>query len=197
MQDPVDYRSAYRHSPVAQMITRKRIIADCSVLFAEMFRTTREELVGQTVRVLYPTQLDFEKSGRRVVPILASKGYFSDSRVMRRMDGELFWVNVYGFSEHRDDPYAEALWMFADMPADPAGDGLPRVSSRQLDSDARGSMTPRERDVAALLIQGGTAKQIGKALNISPRTVEVYRTRLLRKFHVRSTAALVQSLLSD
>lgn len=193
----IDYRCAYRHAPVAQMTTRQRIITDCSLRFAQMFRTTREALCGQTVRVLYPTQIDFEKSGRRVVPILARHGSFSDARVMRRTDGELFWVNVHGVSLHRDDPYAEAFWVFAEMPTEAPSAGRTRASQLQMNADARGSMTPRERDIAALLIQGHTAKQIGKTLEISPRTVDVYRTRLLRKFNVRSTQALVRSLLSD
>ena len=56
-------------------------------------------------------------------------------------------------------------------------------------------MTPRERDIAALLIERKTGKEIGKALGISPRTVDVYRTRLLRKYGVASTAELVMKLL--
>jgi DNA-binding CsgD family transcriptional regulator len=42
-------------------------------------------------------------------------------------------------------------------------------------------LTPREREVAALLIQGLTSKLVGRRLDISPRTVDVYRARLMRK----------------
>ena len=54
----------------------------------------------------------------------------------------------------------------------------------------------RERDVATLLIDSKTAKEIGKSLGISPRTVEIYRSRLLRKFNVPSTPELIEKLLS-
>jgi len=64
-----------------------------------------------------------------------------------------------------------------------------------VDSTLRGSMTPRERDIAALLIERKTGKEIGETLGISPRTVDVYKTRLLRKYGIASTAELVKQLL--
>ncbi|NMM26646.1 MAG: hypothetical protein HHJ12_04960 [Glaciimonas sp.] len=45
------------------------------------------------------------------------------------------------------------------------------------------------------MIEGRTGKEIGKALGISPRTVDIYRTRLLRKYNVKSTVELVKQLL--
>ena len=42
-------------------------------------------------------------------------------------------------------------------------------------------LTPREREIAALLVEGLTSKGVGKRLDISPRTVDVYRARLMRK----------------
>jgi DNA-binding CsgD family transcriptional regulator len=56
-------------------------------------------------------------------------------------------------------------------------------------------MTPRERDIAALLMERRSGKEIGKALGISPRTVDVYKTRLLRKYGVTSSEELVSKLL--
>ena len=191
----IDYQSAFYNMPVAHMISRQRVIADCNQLFADMFDITREALLNQTVRVLYPTQIDFEQFGKRVIPILAKHGRFTDSRIMRRTNGSLFWVRVSGFSQYRDDPYVEALWVFTEMPGEASETAKP-IHAQHINSHARDSMTPRERDVAALLIQNQTAKQIGKTLGISPRTVEVYRARLLRKFNAPSTVSLIKSLLS-
>jgi len=56
-------------------------------------------------------------------------------------------------------------------------------------------LTPRERDVATLLIDGKTGKEVAKVLDISPRTVDIYRTRLLRKYNAKNTQALVELLL--
>ena len=50
--------------------------------------------------------------------------------------------------------------------------------------------------IAALLIEGLTSKLIGKRLAISPRTVDVYRARLMRKVGALGTAELVNKLLN-
>ena len=56
-------------------------------------------------------------------------------------------------------------------------------------------LTAREREVAAFLMNGMTSKEIGRALDISHRTVEIYRARLMRKFKSSTTADLVHKLL--
>ena len=62
------------------------------------------------------------------------------------------------------------------------------------------STTSREHAVvhriAALLIDGLTSKLIGRRLGISPRTVDVYRARLMRKLGAATTAELVNKLLA-
>ncbi len=46
------------------------------------------------------------------------------------------------------------------------------------------------------LMGGLTSKEIGRALSISHRTVEVYRARLMRKYKASTTADLVPKLLA-
>jgi DNA-binding CsgD family transcriptional regulator len=58
------------------------------------------------------------------------------------------------------------------------------------------SLTPREKDVAALACLGYTNRQIGKKLNISPETVKVYLQRALMKFGLASKSNL-RMLLKD
>ncbi|MCK6432065.1 MAG: helix-turn-helix transcriptional regulator, partial [Aquabacterium sp.] len=60
----------------------------------------------------------------------------------------------------------------------------------------RVEFTPREREIAALLIEGLTSKLIGKRLGVSPRTVDVYRARLMRKVGASTTPELVNKLLA-
>lgn len=50
--------------------------------------------------------------------------------------------------------------------------------------------------MAARLLDGLTSKEIGRALAISHRTVEVYRARLMRKYKSGTTADLVHKLAS-
>lgn len=49
-----------------------------------------------------------------------------------------------------------------------------------------GALSPRERDVLTGLIEGRANKVIAYELDISPRTVEVYRANLMSKLNVRS-----------
>ena len=56
-------------------------------------------------------------------------------------------------------------------------------------------MTPRERDILRLVSMGNTSREIASILHISPRTVEVHRFNLRRKFNVRNLAQLLRVAL--
>ncbi len=56
-------------------------------------------------------------------------------------------------------------------------------------------LTAREREVMDLLVAGESTKAIAAALAVSPRTVEVHRSHVMRKLRVRSVAALVRLAL--
>jgi DNA-binding NarL/FixJ family response regulator len=55
------------------------------------------------------------------------------------------------------------------------------------------SLTQREQQVLQLLASGHTSKQIGLQLGIATRTAETFRARLMKKFEVSNTAALVKA----
>ncbi len=52
-------------------------------------------------------------------------------------------------------------------------------------------LTPREREILILIAQGHTNQEIARMLYISPKTVEVHRTRLMRKLNLRNVAQVV------
>ncbi|PWR25211.1 response regulator transcription factor [Zavarzinia aquatilis] len=54
------------------------------------------------------------------------------------------------------------------------------------------SLSPRERDVLDLMIDGKQSKQIAHALGISPKTVEVHRANIRQKLGTDSLAQIVQ-----
>ena len=57
------------------------------------------------------------------------------------------------------------------------------------------SLTPREREVLGLIVEGKLNKQIADDLGISIKTVEVHRSRVMEKMGVDSVAELVQLVL--
>lgn len=56
-------------------------------------------------------------------------------------------------------------------------------------------LTAREREVLDMVVEGRHNREIAEALAISPRTVEVYRARMMEKLHVRRLPDLVRLML--
>ena len=63
---------------------------------------------------------------------------------------------------------------------------------RRTDAAKLARLTPREREVLEHAVNGKHAKEIASALGISPRTVEVHKTRIMEKLEVRNIAELVR-----
>src|SRR5690606_27855559 len=55
-------------------------------------------------------------------------------------------------------------------------------------------LTPRERDVARLFAQGLQNRHIAAELGISPRTVEVYKARMMEKLDCRNLAEVLRAI---
>jgi PAS domain S-box-containing protein len=184
----IDYRQAFEQAPVGMVLSRHRVIVDCNARLCEMFGATRSALVGQSFRVLYPSVAEFERIGRRMEPILNASGRYADNRMMKRVGdlhgvfaGDTFWCHVSGQALNRAAPHEAGIWTFEDL------------GSRR---SAKAELTPREREVAAQVMQGRTSKEIGRVLGISHRTVELHRARLMRKYAAATTAELVQKLMT-
>jgi len=54
------------------------------------------------------------------------------------------------------------------------------------------TLTPREREVLTLLAEGKSNKEIGDVLYISPKTVDVHRTNIMKKLDIHSIVQLVK-----
>ena len=63
-------------------------------------------------------------------------------------------------------------------------------------SEIDASLTSREREILKLLAEGLTMQQIGRRLDISPRTVETHVANLYRKLAVRSRVQAVSRAAS-
>lgn len=179
MTDPDLARLGFHEAPVALLILSHRRIQQVNAEFELLFGWPLAELEGQSVRVLYPSSVDYEKTGSRWARRLAGQQRHEDERFMRRADGRTVWMRARGRTLTPDEPFRLTLWAF-----DPVPD---RISG----TDA---LTLREREVARHVVSGLTSKEIGQALGISPRTVEVHRAALMRKLGVARAAELVARL---
>jgi RNA polymerase sigma factor (sigma-70 family) len=57
-------------------------------------------------------------------------------------------------------------------------------------------LTPRERDVMELAAEGLNNREMAAQLAISPRTVEVYKARMMEKMQVRRQSELIRLVLA-
>ena len=177
----IDYQEIFTHAPVGMCVLQHRIMHKANLALATMFGYEQADLAGQSVSLLYPSVDEFEHTGIRLLPLLNCEGAYADERIMRRASGELFWCHVTGRSLVPADPHAAGIWTFEDLSTKrPVASGL----------------TPREREIAALMVDGKTSKMIARQLDLSPRTVEMHRARLMAKFSASTSSELIHKLLS-
>ena len=58
--------------------------------------------------------------------------------------------------------------------------------------DSLGLLSPRERQIVAMVVAGQSSAAIGEQLHLSPKTVDTYRSRLMAKIGVADVPALVR-----
>ena len=71
-----------------------------------------------------------------------------------------------------------------------------RIMARRGFEERLSTLTAREKDVMELVVQGLPNKSIATNLNVSHRTVEIHRARVMEKMGARSVAELVRMDLS-
>jgi PAS domain S-box-containing protein len=177
---PINFETIFLYAPVGMCISDNRVIKSCNDALATMFGYQRADLDGKSFLVLYPTLDEFLRTGDRIVPIMNAKGRYSDERIMRRANNELFWCHVSGRALDPREPLGAGVWTFED------------VSEKR---PVTAELTPREREIAALLVQGKTSKMIARDTALSPRTVEMHRAKLMRKFSASTSSELVHKLV--
>lgn len=169
---------AFDLAPIGLVLTENRIIKSCNLTFAHMFGYSREEVLLQSFRMLYPSATEFDAIRDVGLPALSATGEYSDERIMHRRDGTPFWARVRVATPNLQNPLSRTILSFAD------------ISGQRLEIE----LTPREKQVVMRLAQGRTSKEIARDLGLSPRTIDDYRARLLRKFEVRNIAELLSRI---
>lgn len=176
-----DYeRLAFHYAPDATLILAERVILRASLRVEAVFGWKPAELEGQSIRVLYPGQTDYERIGERARRAMLQAPVYRDERFMRRKDGQVAWMEGHGTALNREEPQKLAIWTYRPLEAAPGGEG---------------PLTAMEKRIARYLVNGFTSKEIAQALGSSPRTVEVHRANMIRKMGVRNSAELVRRLL--
>ncbi len=169
---------AFDEAPIGIVLTERRIIRACNRSFAAMLGYAREHLLGQSFRMLYASQQEFERIRDIGLEPLRQGGAYSDERLVLRRDGSRIWCRFRARTLTPQAPLERTVLSFAVI-----SETAPGVT-----------LTARERQVVRLLARGMTSKEVARDLSLSPRTIEDVRARLLRKFKVRNVAELLARL---
>lgn len=162
--------------PVGTLLSHGRIITTSNSMFANIFGYAHEDLLGKSLEVLYPSHREFVDRGDEWLQFMHQKGEHCDERFMLRKGEKLIRVRVKGRCKDRQNPYTLVACTF-------------EVISSAQTKDIR--LTWRERAIVDGMSEGMTSKQIARKLELSPRTVETYRARLMAKTGARNASQLL------
>jgi PAS domain S-box-containing protein len=168
---------AFDAAPVGIVMAEQRIIRACNVTFASMLGYAVEDLLGQSFRMLYGSDEEFETIKDVGLRALMQTGDYTDERLVRHRLGHGFWCRFRARSLKLDAPMDRVVMSFA-----PISDKDPVRLSK------------RERQVLERMNQGLTSKEIAKQLGLSPRTIDDTRGRLIKRFGVRRATDLLGQL---
>ncbi len=169
---------AFQEAPVGLVLSEQRVIRAVNRSFARMAGYRRQELLGQSFRILYASDAEFERIRDVGLRPLAEIGSYWDERLLLRRDGSRIWCRFRARTLTPDAPLARVILSFA-----PITEAAPRQA-----------LTARERQVVSRLARGMTSKETARELGLSPRTIEDVRARLLKKFGARNGAELLARL---
>lgn len=155
-------------------------------------RQQRPDCIIADVRMPVMDGIQFqEKLGESgiVVPIVMITGHGDVPLAVRAMK--------LGASDFVEKPFADDVILASVATA--VESGRERRPSRSADPEMQArldSLTAREREVLDRLVAGDPNKMIAYRLQISPRTVEIHRARVMQKMQVRSLPALVRMVMT-
>ncbi|EME68650.1 diguanylate cyclase [Paramagnetospirillum caucaseum] len=102
-------------SSIGIALVKKREQIWCNQAMADIFGYAAGEMNGQSTRMLYPSDGDYELLGRTAYDTLLRGERFGIERQMRHKDGHLLWARMWGKLLSPDDPEAGSIWTFEDV----------------------------------------------------------------------------------
>jgi FixJ family two-component response regulator len=133
--------------------------------------------------LIVPKDLKARRVGLPVVAIGAAHGDVAFG-VQAMKAGAVDFVDVPYDSRQLLDAVASALAAIRDI--------AERDQAAELAKARIAALSAREREVLERLLTGGTNKTIARDLDISPRTVEAHRARIMERLGAQSLPELVQ-----
>ena len=153
-----------------------------SASYTRMFGKSIEQLRGRHATDVWADgAFEITREDERALRV---DGPVQSSHDFRRSDGSTVRLRVirFPFPDMDDGRGIASIAFEADDTANPG-------------ADARGPielLSARERQVLQLIVDGRTSAEAGEILNLSPKSVETYRSRLMAKLQLEDLPSLVK-----
>lgn len=108
-------RSVFGAAPVGICILKDRMQLAPNRYWYEGFGYTKDEVVGKSTRMLFPSDNEFERVGRELYAVLNDHGMSSLTATMRRRDGSLRDVILTAAPIQKNDPSAGTVGIIHDV----------------------------------------------------------------------------------
>ena len=94
---------------------RHRSVVMCNPRFEDLFGYAKDELLGQSTRLLYASSADFDEIGEVAYATIAQGEPYSREILLRRKDGRVFWGVLNGRAIDPAKPHEGSIWIYADI----------------------------------------------------------------------------------
>lgn len=100
---------------VGIVMLRDREIVSCNRRFEQMFGYETGSMIGQSTRILFPSEQAWADFGEVAYDTLACTSRFASTTLMVKRGGTQFWAEIAGSAVASDRPFAESIWIFSDV----------------------------------------------------------------------------------
>lgn len=105
----------FDRSVVGIAFIKNRTFLRCNRRMEEMFGYGQGEMHGQSTRIYFPSQEEYEAMGVRVLKEMHRGGTVIIEGIYQRRNGELFWARLNGTAIDAADPLGGSIWAFEDI----------------------------------------------------------------------------------
>jgi len=189
----VDDDAAIRQS-LALLMRSVDINAQCHAsakAFLDLFDATKPGCLLLDIRMPEMNGLELQqelKQQKIQIPVIILTGHADVALAVRAMKaGAMDVIEKPFHDQDLLDSVSKALAKSAEI--------LKVQQKQAIFLERAGTLSPREREVMDMYIDGKCGKTIASVLNISPKTVNVHRGHILEKMQVRSIIELVHLLM--
>ncbi len=102
------------NAEVGLALTREGNFEMVSRQFCTTFGIERDRLVGQSTRVIHPSDEAYDEFSARARPSFMQHGHFDGEVTLKRGDGQIFWARMRGRAVVPGDRTRGTIWVIAD-----------------------------------------------------------------------------------